>query len=362
MFHVVSEMHQTSNGSGNGNGSGAKPLAKVLFRPDALLTPAPLSPSAETEVLFKTEEGAVLHGSLVRMTRHSIVFEMYHPAFMPRLSEVLQKFTIIVQRQKVYSGRAVVSNLMDASSKILYEATLDEIYWQDFNLLPAPDQEEQLAQKFKDFLKEWQKFYKLLPEFKVVIADMQTFFHEVRIWLDKVEAEVYLHPPGKGGERTRFEHQILQRVEKAVLPPLAHLFQRFETAAAKVEKELRPHHASYAKYALHPAVLCAPFMYRTFQKPLGYAGDYEMVNMMVLNPYQGDSIFAKILNAFFLRTPPVAAHRNRIDYLAGMLESEAYRLSKRKKPIRVLNPGCGPAAEIQRFLGYSFLSHKASLT
>ncbi|MBU6410853.1 MAG: class I SAM-dependent methyltransferase, partial [Verrucomicrobia bacterium] len=189
-----------------------------------------------------------------------------------------------------------------------------------------------------------------------------TFFHEVRIWLDKVEAEVYLHPPGKGGERTRFEHQILQRVEKAVLPPLAHLFQRFETAAAKVEKELRPHHASYAKYALHPAVLCAPFMYRTFQKPLGYAGDYEMVNMMVLNPYQGDSIFAKILNAFFLRTPPVAAHRNRIDYLAGMLESEAYRLSKRKKPIRVLNLGCGPAAEIQRFLGYSFLSHKASLT
>lgn len=89
-------------------------------------------------------------------------------------------------------------------------------------------------------------------------------------------------------------------------------------------------------------------MHRTYTKPLGYAGDYEMVRMMTLDPFQGNSLYAKILNTFFLNTPPVVAHRNRIDTLLRHLRAETLRVHGRRA--RIFNLGCGPAAEIQRFL------------
>lgn len=97
-------------------------------------------------------------------------------------------------------------------------------------------------------------------------------------------------------------------------------------------------HRSYIKRQLHPLVLCSPFIYRTFQKPLGYAGDYEMVSMMLQDPYEGSSMFAKILNRLFLDTAPVVAHRNRIVYLSKRLHEETLRM-KEGKVARIFNLG-----------------------
>ena len=146
------------------------------------------------------------------------------------------------------------------------------------------------------------------------------------------------------------------------MPPLASLFERFEEACKSIEPDLRPAHRYYVKRQLHPLVLCAPFMYRTFQKPLGYAGDYEMVNMMVRDACEGASIFAKILNIFFLNTPPVVAHRNRIESLHASLVEETCRAQRQGRTARVFNLGCGPAKEIQDFLSQSDLSDKAQFT
>jgi extracellular factor (EF) 3-hydroxypalmitic acid methyl ester biosynthesis protein len=113
---------------------------------------------------------------------------------------------------------------------------------------------------------------------------------------------------------------------------------------------------------LHPLVLCAPFAHRTFEKPLGYAGDYEMVNMIVRDLYEGNSLFAKILNTWFLRQMPAEAHRNRIKYLRDRLIQETARAARAGRPARILNLGCGPAFEIQRFLEESPISDNAHFT
>jgi extracellular factor (EF) 3-hydroxypalmitic acid methyl ester biosynthesis protein len=72
--------------------------------------------------------------------------------------------------------------------------------------------------------------------------------------------------------------------------------------------------------------------------------------MMVRDPYEGASIFAKVLNRIFLSTPPVEAHRDRLVYLTQLLREEAMRHRSADKPMRVFNMGCGPAKEIQDFL------------
>jgi extracellular factor (EF) 3-hydroxypalmitic acid methyl ester biosynthesis protein len=96
-------------------------------------------------------------------------------------------------------------------------------------------------------------------------------------------------------------------------------------------------------------------------KPLGYAGDYEMVNMMLREPLEGASLFAKVVNYCFMNQVPVVAHRNRIDRLVQKLVEESLRTQRSGRGLRVLSIGCGPAIEVQRFLAQCPLAATASL-
>jgi extracellular factor (EF) 3-hydroxypalmitic acid methyl ester biosynthesis protein len=358
MFHPVHEMSKVFNSNGNGNGANGlleQPPQKAAKPP----TVAPSSAVKESQVTFQTVEGVELRGTPVRVTRHATVFELYNPSVTPRLSEALGEFQIILQGRAIYSGRAVVRSMVDAGTKIVCEATLNESSWADLNLGLALEREGGLAKEFKVFLQEWQKVYKVLPEFKIAVADLQAFLYDLRLWLEQVELGVRLQPADR---RAEYEHRVLQTLQEPILSALVPAFEKFEALTSKIEKEAQPVHSLYAKHRLHPLVLCAPFMHRTFQKPLGYAGDYEMVNMMTRSPFQGGSIFAKILNTFFLNTPPVVAHRNRIDHLTQTLDFETQRATRRGRRARVFNLGCGPAMEVQRFLTHSPLNQNIEFT
>jgi extracellular factor (EF) 3-hydroxypalmitic acid methyl ester biosynthesis protein len=80
------------------------------------------------------------------------------------------------------------------------------------------------------------------------------------------------------------------------------------------------------------------------------------------HPAEGGSLFAKVMNIWFLAQPPVVAHRNRIDYLDGHLVRFTARMAGRGKPTRILNLGCGPAQEVQRFLATQEISSRARFT
>ena len=348
-------MNQVFTGNGNGS-NGHLQHAKKKAAPPA---PVPSSGGQESRVIFQTAEGVKLDGALSRVTRHVVVFELYNPGTTLRLSEALDKFGIVFHERTVYSGRAVVRGVVDAGTRIVCEATLDDSKWMDLNLGLALEHEGGLAKEFKTFLKEWQKVYRVLPEFKIAVADLQAFLYDLRLWLELVELGVRLQPVDR---RAGGEQRVLQTLQEPILSALAPAFEKFEALTAKVEKDAQPVHSFYAKNRLHPLVLCAPFMHRTFQKPLGYAGDYEMVSMMTRSPFQGDSLFAKILNTFFLNTPPVVAHRNRIDHLTQTLDLETQRATRRGRRARVFNLGCGPAVEVQRFLTHSPLNQDVEFT
>jgi extracellular factor (EF) 3-hydroxypalmitic acid methyl ester biosynthesis protein len=228
--------------------------------------------------------------------------------------------------------------------------------WLDVDFFASADWTATLKGDFAVFLENLQHNFKVLPEFKVVVGDMQSALMDLRRWLEQVELGIRSQP---GGSREDVERKIITDLFGSVAPVLAELFERFNVVAGQVPENGRAEHAAYAKRQLHPLVLCAPFMYRTFTKPLGFAGDYEMVNMMRRDPYQGGSVFAKVLNAFFLSTPPVIAHRNRLEYLREMLIRETSRVARAGKTARIFNLGCGPATEVQDFLATSELSQRA---
>jgi len=306
----------------------------------------PAGVALETQVTFKNEEGGLLLGVPVHLTRQAVVFELYSPGKLMLLSERVRDFKINLYGGEVYSGEAVIQNLIDAGSKLICEAQLNETDWANLQLEQALRQEEPLRSRFDFFLNAWQPYYKISHEFKVTVADMQCFLHDLRLWTQQLEVALQVLPKSRKADS---ERQILRHLQPLVFPKLASLFEKFERVIDANDRDLAASYSQYARRLLHPLVLTSPFMRRTFEKPLGYAGDYQMVAMMMRDPFEGDSLFAKLLNAYFINTPPVVAHRNRIDVLVQRLQLESTRVAN-QRPIKVFNLGCGPAVEIQRFL------------
>lgn len=300
-----------------------------------------------------------MQGTLSRVTRHVAIFELYSPAVTPRFSEALGEFTIVMQSRPVYSGRAVVSKILDLGAKIVCEVMLDVIDWQDLNLVLALQQEGQIAREFKNFLNDWQRNYKVSSDFKVAVADMQSFFNDLQLLLNQNELKLQAWPPA---EKQAAEMKMLLELEKVVIPLMDFLFEKFEVLAEKIEGDQRAFHMRYIRQHLHPLILTAPFANRTFIKPRGYAGDYEMVNMIGRNGFEGNSLFAKIVHRWFVRQAPAEAHRNRVKYLAECIEKEVNRVFQMNRPARIFNFACGPAIEVQYFVRDSILADHAEFT
>jgi extracellular factor (EF) 3-hydroxypalmitic acid methyl ester biosynthesis protein len=308
-----------------------------------------LAGNGETKDSFvfgQTSQGMEIHATLLRLTRYLAVCEIYNPAFVLRTSEVLKDFKVVFRDRSVYSGRAVVRSVVNAGLMTVCEVTLDEGSWTDVAFTPEMLTNGRLREEFKGFMDEWQKLYRVMPEFKVVMADIQTYLSDLRLWLEQIEMEIRSSP---SADRMQLERDVVDELAAPVVRSMDAFVERFEAIAGGIEPECQAVHRSYLRRQLHPLVLSSPFAYRTFHKPLGYAGDYEMVNMMLRPPYEGSTLFAKIVNAWLLSQAPALGHRNRVSYLTRKLLEETARGKAQGRITRIFNVGCGPAAEVHRF-------------
>lgn len=312
----------------------------------------------ESLVVCQTHQGVAIRAALLRLTRYVAVFEVYNPDQVFQMSEVLQDFHIILLDRTVYAGRAVVNNLIHTGTVIVIEAKLEESAFTASSFEPGAAGGF-VRDGFSDFLRQWQGVYKVRPEFKVVVADMQTFLLDLRLWLEQVELEIRSAP---AANRLEMEQQAAREIGESVVPAFSAMHERLESLSEDIETELRPAHQNFASRQLHALMMCSPFAYRTYHKPLGYAGDYEMVNMIVRDPYEGASLYAKVVNLWFLSQWPARAHRNRIQFLKELLTQEALRGARQGRVIRVLNLGCGPAREVQEFIAATNLCEQAQFT
>jgi extracellular factor (EF) 3-hydroxypalmitic acid methyl ester biosynthesis protein len=334
---------------------------RVVFQTGDMSQTSEKDLGTESLVSFRTSQGVDLRAVPVRVSRFAVVLEVYDPSAVLRASEVLTEFRIIGRGRALYSGRATIRSVINSGLTIVCEATLDEASWMEVEFTPdsGASRNGKLREEYGTFLLEWQKLYRVDSEYKLIIADMQSYFWDLRLWLDQLELGIRSAP---SGDRGQYEHIVAEDVAFPIVQSVNELFARFEHIAGRLDPELLPVHRNYMRRQLHPLVMCAPFPSRAYFKPLGYAGDYEMVNMMARNACEGASLFAKVINTWFLRQPPAEAHRNRIRYLVDKLLAETVRATSAGREPRIFNVACGPAQEIQVFLANQPVSNRAVFT
>jgi SAM-dependent methyltransferase len=112
----------------------------------------------------------------------------------------------------------------------------------------------------------------------------------------------------------------------------------------------------YTERVLTSLLLESPMIFRSYTKPLGYPGDYQIMEYYYKNSFEGKNVFAKIFHKLFVEHPLSTGVCTRKDFIVQLLVKEHERFINQNKifPIyRVTNLGCGPARDI-----IDFIQHK----
>lgn len=192
----------------------------------------------------------------------------------------------------------------------------------------------------------------LMAEEMQIPHEFRRQVYEIKDWLESMRKginsiETTFHSRSKE-EQTQIEETVAQTVsdhlDKNFVPFLDDLFKKTESC----DKATMNTCVDFFRKKLKELIYESPLAHRSISRPLGYAGDYEMMNIIYRNELVGTSLFGKCLHKYYIEKPAAQAVRNRADYLIMAIS----RLFEKKKegPLKILSVASGPAMEIQRII------------
>lgn len=183
--------------------------------------------------------------------------------------------------------------------------------------------------------------------FKAKVAEMSLLLEDWEAHFSKIEQQVswdLLRADAAHPTRAA----LLQLIRADFMPEFLSLAGQLycETKALSAEEQAPLKHLS--QRFLDERFMSAPWMYRARVKPLGYPGDYEVMNHIYGEQLEGRTLLGQALNYSTLQSPAAAAVRNRKDILKGQLMQLCSERSH--LPARILSVAAGPAQETYELL------------
>ena len=177
------------------------------------------------------------------------------------------------------------------------------------------------------------------------------FLHFSRRVLDRSEARYRARPARDGDALAGLADRALAQLRE----PWAEIQRRASRAAVAVlgDREVLLASKRLTEMLVTPVLSACPLVHRAYGKPLGYAGDYQVMQYYYNNALEGDSVFARVFHKLGVEHPLSAGVRTRKDYVVRLMEEEHDRFRERPDAdgvFRVASLGCGPAREVSDFI------------
>ena len=189
---------------------------------------------------------------------------------------------------------------------------------------------------------------RILPQFKEWVSDLRNYLERMRVFLDREEAalqseDLYTHDQICSQYLAEVGPRIVERVHQA-----SHAMMQILAALTEEEHAV---HRAYAQHHLSGLFSASPLLRRAQNKPLGYAGDYEMMNMLYrAQQAEGASLFGKVVNQCAVTETAARANINRIGFLTERMLATTHAAIAEGRIARIASIGCGPAREIEALL------------
>jgi hypothetical protein len=254
------------------------------------------------------------------------------PGLLIQPGSILEGFELLVGDTAVWSGEAFVVH--GSEGRVGGRFTSGVLDLRHFHLGSTVERRLAVLREQKELLP---------PAWRAAIADLRQLLEDARFELEESERAETHDPLRRHEEEEQLFEGLRARWGAAFLDALGDLHtmsKALDPRAALVGQD-------YASSLLIPLLAACPMHRRAYEKPLGYAGDYRMMELYFAQDI-GDGLFGRFLYSVTKQYTLVRAVIGR-EALMRQAVHDAAR-TEGTGPVRVLALAAGPAMELRRFV------------
>jgi extracellular factor (EF) 3-hydroxypalmitic acid methyl ester biosynthesis protein len=318
----------------------------ILFRPERY-------PRAELGPIGAAV--SVLHGGihqrceLFDISLNGIAFEWPAPPAPapPEQGALLEEVSICFDEHDAYRGRARVCWRRQEGSALLVGASLIDAAMNIDDVLQLRDVKARMAASDYPRLRLESGIWRVSGQdrFKALVAELRLFLEDARQQLGELEASLAPHVL-HGATSTPARDMLIRTLEQGFVADLVRASNDLDAALRGASPEARGGLREFSERYLGELLMQSPWMHRARHKPLGYPGDFEVMNGLYRRDFAGPTLFAKALNLGFVSTPAAEAVRSRKALIQSRLSALLDDKERRAEACRVLSVAAGPAEEV----------------
>lgn len=286
---------------------------------------------------------------LFDVSQNGIAFEW--PGDCPlELGTELEELTVQFDDHEAYSGLSRVSSVRRIGASTVVGVSLLDTLMNIEDVLHLRDVKAWVAGASSDKLRADEAPWRVAhyERFKSLVADLRLFLEDGQEQLSELEASLPSHiSQGEQGSPAR--DALIERVRNGFSSDIVRAAHEIDAAARGATGKDVYCLREFSQRHLHALLMQSPWMHRARHKPLGYPGDYEVMNGLYGNHFVGASLFAKAVNLAFVSMPAAEAVRTRKDLIKSELSKHLDRASP-SRPVRILSIAAGPAQEVYELL------------
>lgn len=192
---------------------------------------------------------------------------------------------------------------------------------------------------------ETEKNLQVPEDFRRLVWEMKVWLLSLKDYVDELDKKTDFNGVN---DKNDFENTVANTIGSYIVQTFESQYIKLNEILKNVSATTKEMSFEFFRSQMIDLLLKAPFHNRAFTKPLGYAGDYQMMNQIYAHEGMGDSLFAKCLHLYFISAPESRAVRNRAVYLYDQILKGANKNAG--KEYHILSVACGPAFEMQKFI------------
>lgn len=314
----------------------------VFYRPDRYLRADLGLVRVKVELLV---EGEAHTCDLFDVSQNGIAFEWTSERQLELGCEI-EKLVVQFDAHEAYSGGAKVSSVRRIGPTTVVGVSLVDTLMNIEDVLHLRDVKAWVAGTASDRLRAQEApwYVRGLQPFKSWVSELRLFLEDGQAQLAELEASLPSHI-SQGGQASPARDALVQRMRDGFSADIIQLSNEIDAATRQATRSERDAIREFSQRQLQPLLMQAPWMHRARHKPLGYPGDFELMNGLYGNHFSGPTLFARAVNLAFVSTPAAEAVRTRKELMKQKLNLALDRATP-ERCVRILSIAAGPAQEV----------------
>jgi hypothetical protein len=185
---------------------------------------------------------------------------------------------------------------------------------------------------------------RLPPEWRAAVSDLRQLLEDARFEVEEMERADTDDPLRRADEEVALFERLRMRWGAEFYGAIEWLYEQSKA----LDERARAMGRSYAESALMPLLYACPLHRRAYEKPLGYAGDYRLMELCFTHERVGEGLFGRFLHSiaqgYTLCRAVVARELITRNAVQELVERDSM------DPVRILSVAAGPVIELRRLL------------